>query len=309
MMNLSTLETFLRIVELGGIAKAARALGISPSRATQHLQALEQELGARLLDRTTRKIALTEAGAATLPHVRRMLDAWRAAGDSAASLQEVPRGRLKLSVPVSYGVRRLSTTIAAYLAAYPEVTIEAVSDDRRIDLLAEGFDLAIRVGVLPDSGLIAQKLAPSPLILCAAPDFIERSGEPATVEDLRNLPCLEYGLRAHPGRWPITDSNGVTAEVEVTGPLTATSGEILRDAAMAGLGIVLTPEFIVEDDLAAARLIRVLPDHRGPDAAVYAVRPPGPYLPAKTRSFIDFAVERLSAHTSSPTFFDLPSAR
>lgn len=298
MDRLRGLELFAKAVDLGGLSRAALALGMSASAATQHIQTLEREFGVRLLDRTTRRIALTEAGALVLDNARRALEAVEEARAAAASTQHEPRGRLRVSVPVSYASRRLGDAIAGFLAAYPGVVLDIVADDRRVDLVAEGFDVVLRVGVLADSTLISTRLAPSPLIVCCAPSFVTKHGTPGRPEDLARLPCLEYSLRNQSGSWTL-HCGEQTVAVRVEGSLQANNGELLRSAAMAGLGIILAPEFLVDADLQSGHLIRVLPDWRGPDAWIYALRPAGRYLPAKVRSFIDFIRDHLRSPSGS----------
>jgi len=288
MDRLDSLRVLAKAAELGGLSSAARALGISPSGASQHIRSLEEHFGTRLLDRTTRRIALTEAGEAVLVHAQRMLESLDEARSAATALQARPTGRLRVSVPVTYGARVLARIMPGFLEEYPAVELDVVAEDRRVDLLAERFDLAIRIGKLDDASLIATLLADSPLILCCAPSFVSQYGNPQTPEDLKHLPCLEYGLRRTPRRWRLYNGGGEVVEVAIRGPLTATNGELLRAAAIRGLGVILTPRFIVESDLDDGTLVQVLEGYRAADAHVYAVRPPGRYIPAKVRHFIDY---------------------
>lgn len=297
MDRLLSLEVFVKSVELGGLAKAADALNISASGATQHIRALEEEYGARLLERTTRRIALTEAGALVHQRASQVLEVIEDARSAAASLQEEPRGRLRVSVPVSYAVRGFGDVIVRFMEAYPRIHLDVVADDRRVDLVADGFDVAIRVGVPEDSTLIATKLAPSPLIVCCAPSFLAQNGQPSMPSDLQHFDCLEYGLRAVPGQWLLSDGLK-SVSIDVSGQLTATNGEMLRVAAVAGLGIILAPSFLVRQDLEAGRLVRILADWHGPDAWVFALRPAGRYLPAKVRAFVDFVRDMVRAEVA-----------
>lgn len=291
MDRFTTLETFVRIVEAGSFVAAAGRLGISPAMASRHVQALEDRLGTRLLNRTTRRLSLTEAGAAYYERCQQVLRDVEEMDLSVASDVQQPRGLLRVNAPVVFGTRHLARVLAEYEARYPEVAIDLTLNDRFIDLVEEGADLAIRMGTLTESTLVARRLFPVRLALCASPTYLRRHGEPRTLEDLARHNCLGY-----------TYTRGGT-EVELVGPegrvvvpfrgtLRANHGEVLYQAALDGLGIVLQPTFISGEALADGRLRPVLPQYCTPELSGYAVFLSRKYLSAKVRTFVDFLAER-----------------
>jgi DNA-binding transcriptional LysR family regulator len=284
---LRSMAVFACVIDNGSLSGAGRALGLSPAAIGNHVRALEEWLGARLLNRTTRRIALTEVGEIFLERVRRILEETEQAKETAAALHAAPRGVLRVSAPASFGVRVLAPMIADYLIAHPQMTLHVSLNDRFVDLLEEGFDVAIRIGDIPASNLVARRLGSAPFVLCAAPDYLERHGEPRELEDLSGHDCLEYTLRLPRGRWRFTAPDGKAVSVDVSGRLQATNGELLRVAALKGLGLTLAPSFIVESDLGAGTLIPVLTTFRPPAPAIHAVHASGRNATAKLRSFVE----------------------
>lgn len=292
MDRLEGMELFLRVIDRGSLSAAGRELGLSPAAVSNHIRALEDWVGARLLNRTTRALTLTEAGQAFRARCELILSEVGEAQTEASMLQGSPRGVLRVSAPVAFGARWLGAPLATYLNQYPAMELDVVLSDRKVDLIEEGFDVAIRIGNLDDSGLVARRLAPSRLSLCASPGYIEQEGEPTHPDDLVNHHCLEYSLRTSLGRWTFTGPNGNEVSVRISGRLRATNGEVLRAAAVAGLGVTLAPTFLVRDDLQSGRLARLLPEYEPKPTAIYALQPPGRRPPAKVRSFIDFLVSQ-----------------
>ncbi len=292
MDRLTALEVFVKVVESQSFAAAARQLGLSPAMASKHIQALEERLGARLLNRTTRRLSLTEVGRGYYERSRQVLadleDADRAAGD----LQRAPRGRLKVNAPFSFGIRHVGPAVAAYLATYPEVSIDLDLNDRYVDILAEGVDLALRVGRLSDSSLIARRLAPIRLVAFASPAYLARHGTPRTPQELAAHNCLLYTYAATADEWRFIGPDGADAVVRVSGRLAANNGDVLLAAAVDGLGIALGPTFIAGEHVQAGKLVTLLPGYAPPEVALYAVYPPGRHLSAKLRSFVDFLAAR-----------------
>jgi DNA-binding transcriptional LysR family regulator len=291
MDRLATLETFARVVEAGSFVAAAERLGISPAMASRHVQALEERLGARLLNRTTRKLSLTEAGAAYLERCQQLLRDIEEMDLSVAAEGEQPRGLLRVNAPVVFGTRHLAGVIAEYEARHPEVAIELTLNDRFIDLVEEGADVAIRIGALTESSLVARRLFPVRLALCASTDYLSRHGEPRTPGDLARHNCLGY-----------TYTRG-GVEVELVGPegnvvapfrgtLRSNHGEVLHRAAVDGLGIVLQPTFISGEAIADGRLRTVLPAYCTVELSAYAVFLSRKFLSAKVRTFVDFLAEK-----------------
>lgn len=281
------LLVFAAVAEAGSFSAAARALGVSKSAVSKQVSQLEATVGARLLQRTTRRLSLTEAGAALLARGQRVLAELDGVETDLGRLGGPPRGLLRLSAPMSFGQRHVAPLLPAFLAAHPGVQVELDLTDRTVDLIGERFDCAVRVGRLPDSTLVARRLAPARRVVCAAPDYLARHGVPRTPEALRRHACLDYTYLAAPGGWPFT-SGSRTRRIAVRGPLSSNNGEALRDAALAGLGIALLPTFIVGDDLRADRLRALLTAYECWDASIFAVYPPTRHVPAKLRAFVDF---------------------
>lgn len=289
MDRLASMTAFVRAAELGGFAPAAQALGISPTMVGLHVRALEDRLGSRLLNRTTRRQSLTEVGRLYYERCRQILSDLEDADRTASQLRAAPRGRLSVNAPVSFGVHALTPVIADYLAAYPEVEVDLAVNDRVIDLVEEGFEVAVRVGPLSDSGLVARPLAPYQLVVCASPDYLARFGEPRRPEDLARHNCLAFERWGAPHVW--TFQNGEAAAVR--GVLRANNGEALRVAALRGLGIIKQPSVLLADDLRSGRLVRLLPDYDSPARPIHLIYLPDRRPTPKLRTFIDFVLERL----------------
>lgn len=289
--TLTGLLVFAAVAEAHGFSAAARALGLSKSAVSKQVSRLEAAVGARLLQRSTRRLALTEAGAALLARGRNVLAELEAAEADLGQLAGAPRGRLRVSAPMSFAQRHLAPALPEWLAAHPGLELELDLTDRAVDLIGEGFDCAVRIGRLADSSLVARRLAPARRVACAAPAYLARHGAPRSPAALRGHACLDYTYLAEPGGWPFTVARR-TRRVAVHGPLRSNNGEVLRDAALAGLGIVLLPTFLVGDDLRAGRLRPLLIEYECWDAGVYAVYPPTRQMPPKLRAFVDFLAAR-----------------
>jgi DNA-binding transcriptional LysR family regulator len=286
------MAVFAKVVESASFAAAARHFTMSPAMVSKHIQKLEERLGVRLLNRTTRHVSSTEAGQDYYERVRRILAELEEAENAAGDLQTEPRGRLRVTAPVSFGTRQLAPVIADYLALHPNVSIDLSLDDPYVDLLDKRFDLAIRLGRLPDSSLIARRLCSLATILCASPAYLEGLAAPVVPADLTKHDCLIYTYAARQSVWNFVDQNGRETSVRVSGRFQASSGEALLIAAMKGRGILLAPDYIVEDDMKAGRLVRLLPDFAVQETPVHIVYPHSRHLSAKTRTFIDFLASR-----------------
>jgi DNA-binding transcriptional LysR family regulator len=289
--KLDAMTAFTRVVALGSYAEAGRALGITRSAVSKAVMELEQILGARLLDRTTRRVSATEAGLAYYARCIDILAAIEETELQVSRLHDEPRGVLKINAPVSFGLLHLGSAIAGFMAAYPELKIELTLNDRFIDPIEEGVDVTIRIASLADSSLIARKLAPARLVLVAAPDYIRRRGSPAKPEDLAGHRCLTYGHTTMLQRWHLMAGDTEVA-VPVTSWLCSNNGDVLRAAALAGQGLTMLPTFLVGPDIEAGRLQIVLPAAHPRALGVYALYAPNRYLAAKTRVLIDFLVTR-----------------
>ncbi|HZB92295.1 MAG TPA: LysR family transcriptional regulator [Stellaceae bacterium] len=293
-----SLQAFVQVVDSGSFSAAAKRLSVSPAVVTGHVQSLEKRLGVQLLNRTTRKVNLTEIGRAFYERTRRILAEIEEAEGLASAQQSTPRGTLRLNTSVSLA-RLVTPLITEYVALYPEVAFELVMSDRMVDMVEEGFDLALRSGPLPDSSLMTRRLGIGRLVLCASPAYLARHGRPERPEDLAEHNCLTY-INSHiEGRWHLSGPDG-EHDVAVRGSLRSNSIEGLRAAALSGLGICLLPMINVTEDLTVGHLQRLLPDYRTTEVVLQAVYPPGRHLPVKVRTFLDFLVERLCLGRVTP---------
>jgi len=293
MDKLTSMKVFARVAKSGSFAGAAKELGISRAMATKHVMFLENSLGVRLLNRTTRKISLTEAGTAYLERCQQILEDIEETELSVTQLHTEPQGLLRISTPPFFGTFHLAPTIAAYLEQYPKVRVDLVVRGGLVDVVAEGLDLAIRLGEQPDSSLIARRLASSPRVVCGAPAYFDKHGVPENPQDLRQHNCLvNWGFEPH-DYWRFTDPDGETITVRVSGNFQANTADPLRLAAIHGLGLVVLPTYIVGQDLSKNRLVTVLEDYGLPSMDIFAVYPHRRHLSAKVRTFLDFLAERL----------------
>lgn len=292
MDRLASMEAFVRVAECKSFSEAARRLRSSKSLISRQVAALEAELGVRLFHRTTRSLSLTEEGRSYHAQVTRILNDIEEANQSVSRAQAAPRGRLKLSAPMSFGILHLAPALPDFLARYPEVALDLNLNDRYVDVVDEGFDLAIRIGRLADSSLVARKLATLRMILCASQDYLLTHGTPGIPEDLRRHQCLCYSTNSLAPEWRFAAPDGSPLAVQIDGRLHANNGDALRIAALRGQGIVYLPSFIVGGDLQAGTLVSLLPDYIPADSGIYAVYPHSRHLSAKVRAFIDFLAER-----------------
>jgi DNA-binding transcriptional LysR family regulator len=291
--RLTGMQVFASVAVLGSLSATARSLGMSQTMATKHMAALEARLGVKLLHRTTRKLTLTEAGRIYLDAAERILGEVNDADAEAAAGAVEVRGTLRLNAPVSFGVREIAPLIPPYLRNHPGMTIDLGLNDRRVDLIEEGWDLAVRIGDMEDTSLVARKLAPCRTIVCAAPAYLEEKGSPRTVSELAVHNCLGYTLSRSVGvgRWQFGEEKKIS--VAVSGSLKANNGDALVAAAIAGQGIVCQPTFLVAREIAAGLLVPVRLDHNSaPLAGIFAVYPPDRRPPPKVRTFIDHLAER-----------------
>ena len=291
--QLSGLGVFAQVVEANGFTAAAARLGVSKAAVSKQVARLEDRLGVRLLNRSTRRLGLTEAGRDLYERARRILDEVEEAEQAASSRQINPRGVLRVNAPVTYGISHLAPILPAFMKLYPEIQVELVMNDRFVDLIDEGFDLAVRVAALPDSSLVARRLWAARHVVCAAPAYLERRGRPETPADLAQHDCLLYAYLASGDEWRFTAPDGKPANVRVQGSLRSNNGDALQLAAVAGLGAIYSPAFFLGDDLAAGRLVPLLERWQTLEIAVHAVYPPGRPLGAKVRVFIDYLAETL----------------
>lgn len=283
------MRAFVRAVERGSFAAAADDLGISATMVGLHVRALEDRLGSRLLSRTTRRQSLTEVGRLYVERCKQILADVDDAELVADQLRASPRGTLQVSAPVSFGVHALTPIIVDYLLKYPDVRLELTLSDRLVDLVEDGFDVVVRVGVLADSALVARPLAPYRLILCAAPTYLKRHGTPRVPKDLARHNCLAFERWGTADEWRFESGDAVACK----GNLRTNSGEALRVAAREGLGIIRQPEVLLADDLRAGRLTRVLRDYMPPARPMHLLYLPDRRPTPKLRTFLDWVSARL----------------
>lgn len=294
MDRLAHMEVFVAVVEAGGIGAAADRLGLAKSAVSRRLAELESRLGATLIHRTTRRLNLTDDGRAYYERCVAILADLDEAEAAVRQAQGALTGRLKVTLPTSFGLLHLAPLIRAFMEQHPEVRFELDFNDRQVDIMQEGFDLAIRIARLEDSSLIARRLAPIRSGVYASPDYLARRGTPGTAEALKDHACLVYSNPRDPDLWTYTGPDGRPGSVRVPVHLASSSGEFLLRVALAGQGLIRSPTFFVHEALKAGRLVPVLTDHAWPELSAYAVYPPTRHLSRRVRSFIDFLAERLA---------------
>lgn len=294
MDTLDAMRTFVAVVDRNGFSAAATALDQSTARVTRQIAWLEQRLDTRLLNRTTRRVSLTSAGTAYYQRCVQLLAEFDDIEATVGAQAQTPAGLLRVNAPVSFGIARLAPLLAGYRARYPQVEIDLSLSDRLVDMVEEGYDLVIRITATPASNLIARKLADTRLLLCASPDYLARLGTPRTPADLAGHQCLQYSYWSGGPEWRLQGADGEHI-VRVDGGLRANNGDVLCAAARAGTGIVLQPDFLVDADIAAGRLVHVLPAYAIAPIGIHAVYSSRSHLAPKVRSFIDHLVEGLAA--------------
>lgn len=289
------LQVFAKVATLGSLSAAARALAMSPTMATKHLEALEQRLGAKLLYRSTRRSTLTEAGRSYLEAVERILADIEEADSAAMAETADVRGTLRINAPVSFGIREIAPLMPDLARRYPALAIDLGLNDRFVDPVEEGWDLVVRIGTLKGASLIARRLARCPLVVCAAPSYLEKHGQPRTIADLESHDCLGYTLSETTGvdTWSFGRKGQI--KTPVRGTLRANNGDALLLAAKAGHGIVYLPTFLCAREIEAGSLVTLPLDHEPIELdGVFAVYPAAGRPPAKVRAAIDFLVDRFT---------------
>lgn len=294
MDQITALRVFLCIAEEGSFSAAAQALSLSKSAVSKHIAALEDRLGARLFNRTTRQVSLTEEGRTYLRRATRILEELEEAAAAVGSMNSEPIGTLRVSAALSFGLRHVAPLLPEFLSRYPRLSVDLDFGDRFVDLIDEGFDVAIRIGDLPDSDLVARRLATARILLVASPSYLEKKGQPRRPADLTAHTCLLYRGRAGPRYWGLGGDRHARETVRVDGPLIANNGDALKTAALSGLGIARLPNFLLDDALERGELREVLPDHRPAPIPIHALYMPSRHLAAKVRYFVDFLANNFS---------------
>ena len=292
MDRLTSLTAFVRVVDTGGFSAAGRRLNMSTTMVSNHVQALEERLGVRLLHRTTRKVSLTEIGKAYYDRCIQILADIEQADDIAGAMQSAPRGTLRIYT-ATHVVQFIAPVVSEFLAAHPEVKVDLSMGEGTIDLIEEGFDVAIRLTPPPDSSLIVRNLATWRHVLCCSHGYIETHGRPEQLSELAERNCLRH-MNYPYDEWRFVDRKGTPASARISGRLVCNSGETLRRAALDGIGIALAAGFLVHDDLESGRLVRLLPEYRPIEFSMIAVYPHRHHLSAKVRTFIDMLVHHAS---------------
>ena len=290
MDRLSEMEAFASVVDQGGFTDAARKLGISKSAVSKHVSSLETRLGARLLNRTTRRVSPTEIGLAYYDRARRVLNDAGEADALVTAMQSAPSGLLRVSVATDFGVNHLSPILGTFLREFPDINVNMVLDNRHVELVAEGFDLAVRIGDLEDSSLRARKLATADKMMIASPGYLQEYGRPARIDDLNAHKLLHYSNNSAGNVWKLTAPSGEKRQVRTAGWLTVNDGQSLLNAAIAGLGIAYLPSFLYADAKEQGLVEEAIPELPMETQGIYAVYPPGRFTQPKVRAFIDFLV-------------------
>ena len=288
MSLLAYMEYFATVVECGSVTAAAERLGLSKPAISKQLGQLELRLGARLLNRTTRRMHLTEAGEQFYRHCRRALDEALEAEQAVAPLQAEPQGQLRISAPQCLALSLFKTALPDFQARYPKIGLDVSISGRYVDLVKEGLDAGLRIGELEDSSLIARRIAPVRSLVGAAPGYWQRHGKPTHPRELAVHNCLIYSERQQARYWGFNDKNGEELRVAVGGSLVSDDASLLLAAAKQGLGVVMGPAFMYAEALTSGELEPALEDYARPAAGLYVVYPSGPHLASKVRAFVDF---------------------
>ncbi|MDR3412010.1 MAG: LysR family transcriptional regulator [Formivibrio sp.] len=293
MDRIAAMQVFMRVAEAGSFVRAAEQLGLSTTATSRMVAELEAHLGARLLNRTTRSLSLTDTGRGYFERCESILAEVEEAEAQAGQQALNPTGILRLSAPIAFGAERLGNLLAGFRARYPQLVVDVTLADRMVDLVEDGIDLALRIATELDPSLVARRLARVHIVICAAPDYLARSGIPRTPQDLAQHACLQYTNSSRRSNEWIFDGPAGRESVMVDGGWRANSGDLLRMAALAGEGIVCQPSFLIGEDLRLGRLVPLLPDYHLPEFTMYAVYPSRRHVSAKVRAFVDYMVSQL----------------
>ena len=292
MDRFENMRAFIRVVEAGSISGAADRLGVAKSAVSRRLKELEEHLGVELFHLTTRRMNLTDTGRAFYHQSVRILEDVLEAELATSQAHGTLKGSLKIALPSTFGIMHMGPAINEFLQAHPQIEFDLDFNDREVDLMQEGFDLAIRIANLPDSSLIARRLAPINTVICASPSYLEHRGAPKTPNELIEHQCLVYSLLRDFEYWHLTDSSGKEIRTKIHPYLKASTGEFLKDAAVEGQGIILVPSFIAYKEIERGTLVPVLKDYRPPQINAYAIYPQTRHLSQRVRAFVDFLGKR-----------------
>jgi DNA-binding transcriptional LysR family regulator len=292
----SRVGVFLEVVRHNSFAKAARALGMTGPAVSKQVQSLEDQLGVRLLNRTTRQVTLTEEGAIYSERARNALEGLQEAEQQIQDLKMHPRGLLKINLPMSFGTKYLARPIAAFAVKYPQLRIEADFDDRQVDIIGEGYDVVVRIAALTDSSFIARKLADCPILLCASAEYIAKHGAPKKPEDLAKHNAIIFSKHGVQTEWKFVDKRGKTGSASLTKVFSADTAEMMLQACLHGVGIAILPIFVASTYLQSGQLVQLLPEYKThPVRSIYAVFPQNKHLSNKVRLFVDWLTQSCKA--------------
>ncbi len=294
MSRFDEIQAFIQIVEHGSMTAAAERLGLAKSAVSRRLSELEARLGVELFHRTTRKMSLTDSGRSFYDRTVRIVSDLDEAEQAISQSSRELRGKLKIAAPLSFGLLHLGAVINDFSRQHPHIRFEIDFNDRQVNLIEEGFDLAIRIARLRDSSLIARRIASMSIVTCASPTYLQQYGEPQHPSDLAEHQCLLYGYADTPNKWLYRDINGNKLEIQVQGIIQSNNGDYLRSAAVNGLGIVRQPRFIAYQSITRGELVPILQDYAIPDINAYAIYPPTRHLSQRVRVFIDYMRDRFS---------------
>ncbi|QFI39438.1 LysR family transcriptional regulator [Moritella marina ATCC 15381] len=289
MSDWSGVSEFVAVAETESFTAAAKRLGISTAQVSRQVSALEERLSAKLFYRTTRKVSVTEVGGIYYQHCRQVMDGLADAERAISNLQSTPKGKLKITAPITYGERSVAPLVNDFVMEYPELEVQLVLSNQQIDLIDEGFDLAIRLGQLGDSSMIGKRLATRKQYVCAAPEYLSAFGAPHTLSELDRHNCLSGTL----DYWRFQEK-GKARNIRVKGNFSCNSGPVLVDAALKGVGIVQLPDYYVQEYINQGQLIELLPNYREPDDAVWALYPQNRHLSPKVRMLVDYLAKELA---------------
>lgn len=294
MESLSDITVFVQVVNSGSFTATAERLGLSKSVVSKYVTRLENQLRARLLNRTTRRLSLTEVGRVFYARSLRGLQEIEDAKAEVSRLQGEPRGTLRLNAPMSFGVLHIAPAIPDFLSQYPDLSVDMNLDDRIVDVVEEGFDVSVRISELPDSSLVARRVGPCRHAVVAAPSYLERFGTPRTPSDLRDHNIITYRYQQSAGEWHFRSPDDKPVSVPVSGPVQMNNSLAIREALLGGVGITRTPTFVVGRDIQEGRLIPILRDYRALEVSIYLVYPERRHLSPKVRAFVDFITARIT---------------
>ena len=294
MDTLADVAVFVQVVERGSFTAAANRLDLSKAVVSKYVTRLENQLGVRLLNRTTRRLSLTEAGRLFYERGKQGLQHIEEAQNLVGLLQDEPRGTLRLNAPMSFGILHVAPALGDFLARYPDLSVDLNLDDRKVDMVEEGFDVSIRITNLSDSSLIARRIAPCRHAIVAAPDYLSRRGTPQSPADLLGHHIITYRYQEAALEWSFHTENDEQISIAVTGAVRMNNSLAIREALVGGLGITRTPTFVVGRDIREGRLREVLTDYRSPTVPIYMIYPRRRHLQPKVRAFMDFMSQRIT---------------